>query len=186
MVDEKKVNQVVDSGKGDSQPATDPGPDGPDPTPGWELPFLLFAGFRSLIDRLHTELATQGHPDARPAYGFAMQAIGASGPAGATAGEVGRRLGISKQAAGKTVDRLITLGYATTAPDPADARRKLLRLTPHGLDALTRSAAIFETLRAEWSEAVGPERVRDLESALRTLVPPSDRFRLDTAGWLGG
>ncbi|MFI0981160.1 MarR family winged helix-turn-helix transcriptional regulator [Streptomyces sp. NPDC021093] len=170
MVDEKKVNQVVDS----------------EATPGWELPFLLFAGFRSLIDRLHAELADQGHPHARPAHGFAMQAIGASGPAGATAGEVGRRLGVSKQAAGKTVDRLITLGYATAAPDPADARRKLVHLTPHGRDALTRSAAIFETLRAEWSQTVGRERVQDLEAALRTVVPPSDRFRLDTAGWLGG
>ncbi|MGW7414116.1 MarR family winged helix-turn-helix transcriptional regulator [Streptomyces sp. NPDC054863] len=181
MVDDKKVNQVVDSGKGSAPGSTDQ-----DATPGWELPFLLFAGFRSLIDRLHEELAAQGHPHARPAHGFAMQAIGASGPAGATASEVGRRLGVSKQAAGKTVDRLTALGYATTAPDPADARRKLVRLTPHGLDALTRSAAIFETLRAEWAATVGQDRVQDLESALRTVVPPSDRFRLDTAGWLGG
>src|SRR5258706_14260221 len=76
---------------------------------GYELPLLLFAGFRSLIDQLHAELARQGHPDVRPAYGFAMQAIGRDG---ATASEVGRRLGISKQAAGKTVDRLESLGYA--------------------------------------------------------------------------
>ena len=72
-------------------------------TAGFELPLLLFAGFRALIDDLHAELARRGHPDVRPAYGFAMQAIGAHG---ATASEVGRRLGVSKQAAGKTVDRL--------------------------------------------------------------------------------
>ena len=66
------------------------------------LPLLLFGGFRTLIDRLHAELAGQGHPDVRPAYGFAMQAIGRDG---ATASELGRRLGVSKQAAGKTVDR---------------------------------------------------------------------------------
>ena len=74
---------------------------------GWrrrlELPLLLFAAFRGIIDELHARLARDGHPDVRPAYGFAMQAIG---PAGATASEVGRRLGISKQAAGKTADRL--------------------------------------------------------------------------------
>ena len=44
----------------------------------------------------------------RPAHGFAMQAIGLRG---ATATEAGRRLGISKQAAGKTIDRLEELGY---------------------------------------------------------------------------
>jgi DNA-binding MarR family transcriptional regulator len=77
--------------------------------PGFELPLLLFAGFRTLIDELHAELARQGFPDVRPAYGFAMLAIGR---VGATASELGRRLGISKQAAGKTIDRLENLGFA--------------------------------------------------------------------------
>ncbi|MEU0372683.1 MarR family winged helix-turn-helix transcriptional regulator [Streptomyces sp. NPDC006283] len=171
MVDDpENVNQVVEQRKAVAD------------TPGYELPLLLFAGFRSLIDALHAELARQGHPEVRPAYGFAMQAIG---PAGATASDIGRRLGVSKQAAGKTVDRLLTLGYAERANDPTDARRKLIRLTPHGLDALARSAAIFDELRAEWARAIGPERLRDLESALRTVTPP-DNFRLDAAGWLGG
>lgn len=167
--DKKKVNQVDGSGKGyEGQ--------------GYELPLLLFAGFRTLIDRLHAELAHQGHPDLRPAHGFAMQAIGA---AGATASEVGRRLGVSKQAAGKTVDRLITLGYAARTDDPADARRKLVQLTPHGFDALRRSAAVFDGLRGEWAQALGARRLGELESDLRTVVPP-DAFRLDAAGWLGG
>src|SRR5690348_17181097 len=96
--------------------------DGPRQRPGYELPLLLIAGFRTLIDELHAELARQGHPDARPAYGFAMQAIG---PGGATASEVGRRLGVSKQAAGKTIDRLEELGYAERFDDPTDGRRKL-------------------------------------------------------------
>jgi hypothetical protein len=63
---------------------------------GYELPLLLFGGFRTLIDQLHAQLARQGHPNIRPAHGFAMQAIGLQG---ATASEVGRRLGVSKQAA---------------------------------------------------------------------------------------
>ncbi|MGW7465779.1 MarR family winged helix-turn-helix transcriptional regulator [Streptomyces xantholiticus] len=179
MVDEpvpRNVNQVVESRKALTEP-----PAAPDP-PGYELPLLLFAGFRSLIDKLHAELARQGHPDVRPAHGFAMQAIGMDG---ATASDLGRRLGVSKQAAGKTADRLLALGYAERADDPADARRKLIRLTPRGLDALTRSAAIFDALRAEWAQAIGPDRLRDLESALRTVTPP-ESFRLDAAGWLGG
>ncbi|MEU8415182.1 MarR family transcriptional regulator [Amycolatopsis japonica] len=168
VVDEK-VNQVVESGKQVRE------------TPGFELPLLLFAGFRSIIDRLHAELAEQGHPDARPAYGFAMQAIGREG---ATASEIGRRLGVSKQAAGKTVDRLEQLGYVARVDDPADARRKVVRLTSRGFDSLGRSAAIFDELRKEWADTLGIDRVRALEADLRTMVP-SDGFRLDVAGWFG-
>jgi hypothetical protein len=46
------------------------------PAAGYELPLLLFAGFRSVLDDLHAELARRGHPDMRPAHGFALQAIG--------------------------------------------------------------------------------------------------------------
>lgn len=171
--DERNVNQVVDTGKGES-------------VAGFELPLLLFAGFRTLIDRLHAELARQGHPDMRPAHGFAMQAIAAGGPTGATASDIGRRLGVSKQAAGKTVDRLLAVGYAERADDPADARRKLVRLTARGHDALARSAAIFDRLHAEWCATLGTERVRDMEGALRRVVPPETAFRLDAGSWLGG
>ena len=149
-------------------------------TPGFELPLLLFGGFRALIERLHEELARQGHPDARPAHGFALQAIG---PAGATASALGRRLGVSKQAAGKTVDRLTRLGYVERVADEADGRAKLIRLTPRGTDVLARSAAIFDDLRAEWMRALGPEQVRALEDALRAVVPGG--VRVDAVGWLG-
>ncbi|GHE45536.1 MarR family transcriptional regulator [Streptosporangium violaceochromogenes] len=149
--------------------------------PGHELPQLLLAGFRALIDRLHIELARQGHPDLRPAHGFAMQAIG---PHGASASEVGRRLGVSKQAAGKTVDRLEEIGYVERVDDPADGRRKLVRLTPRGLDALTRSAAVFDDLRAQWAATLGPDRLRALEDGLRTVVGTPD-LRVDTVSWFG-
>ncbi|MCM4077399.1 MarR family winged helix-turn-helix transcriptional regulator [Paractinoplanes hotanensis] len=149
--------------------------------PGYELPLLLFAGFRSLIDELHTELAALGHTEVRPAHGFALQAIG---PYGASATEIGRRLGVSKQAAGKTVDRLAALGYVERADDPSDARRKLVRLTPRGLDMLTRSAEIFDRLRANWVHQLGADRVTQLESSLRTVVPAT-AFPVDVPGWFG-
>ncbi|WP_086830419.1 MarR family winged helix-turn-helix transcriptional regulator [Streptomyces sp. NRRL B-24572] len=167
----ENVNQVVDKGKGV-----------PHDTPGFELPLLLFGGFRTLIEQLHTRLADEGHPDMRPAHGFAMQAVGVHG---ATASDIGRRLGVSKQAAGKTVDRLLAVGYAERADDPVDARRKLVRLTPRGYDALARSAAIFDDLRAEWIATLGADRVRDMEAALRNVVPEETAFRLDATSWMG-
>jgi DNA-binding MarR family transcriptional regulator len=149
--------------------------------PGFELPLLLFAGFRSVIDELHADLAKRGHPDLRPAHGFAMQAIGFGG---ATATEVGKRLGISKQAAGKTVERLEELGYVQRASDDADRRRKTVRLTTRGISALTLSAMIFGEIRARWENALGAARLTEMESDLRTMAP-GETFRLDVPGWFG-
>jgi DNA-binding MarR family transcriptional regulator len=141
----------------------------------------LLLAFRVLIDELHAELARQGHPDVRPMHGFVMQAIG---PGGTTAVELGRTLGVSKQAAGKTVDTLERLGYVERAADPHDTRRKIVRLTPYGLDALNRSARIFDALRARWAGELGEERLRALESDLRKMTP-ANLWRLDTPGWFG-
>ena len=115
-------------------------------------------------------------------HGFVFQAIG---PDGTTATELGRRLGVSKQAAGKTLDTLERLGYVERGPDPQDARRKLVRLTERGVDSLRRSAQIFEDLRARWAEILGPERLRAMETDLRKVTPP-DVFLLDVPGWFGG
>lgn len=150
-------------------------------SPGFELPLLLLLGFRVLIDELHAELARQGHPELRPMHGFVMQAIGR----GTTAVELGRTLGVSKQAAGKTIETLERAGYVERAVDPADTRRKLVRLTPRGLDALRLSAHGFDALRRRWADELGEERLLALEADLRKVTPP-DLFRLDTPGWFGG
>jgi DNA-binding MarR family transcriptional regulator len=149
--------------------------------PGYELPLLLLAGFRAVIDEAHAELADRGHPDLRPAHGFAMQAVGTFG---ATATDVGRRLGVSKQAAGKTIDRLTELGYVTRGTEAADRRRKLVRLTPRGWQALAQSAEAFAQVRARWAAELGSARVAALEADLRTMAA-GQPFRLDLPGWLG-
>ncbi|GAA3253661.1 MarR family winged helix-turn-helix transcriptional regulator [Nonomuraea helvata] len=148
---------------------------------GFELPLRLLLAFRMMIDELHAELARQGHPDGRPMYGFVMQAIIRGGD---TAVELGRMLGVSKQAAGKTIETLERVGYVERTTDPRDTRRKIVRLTPYGMDALTRSARIFDTLRARWAEELGEERLQALESDLRRMTP-ANLWRLDIPGWFG-
>jgi DNA-binding MarR family transcriptional regulator len=156
---------------------------------GYELPLLLVAAFRAVTDEAHAELAARGHPDLRPAHGFAMQAVGTFG---ATAADVGRRLGVSKQAAGKTLDRLAELGYVEREPEASagnsagntDRRRKLVRLTPRGMEALALSAGAFEHVRARWAGLLGPARLAAMEADLRA-VAPDQMFRLDIPGWLG-
>src|SRR6187455_806681 len=101
--------------------------------PGWLAVETLLRAGRAAIDELHRRLAERGHPDVRPAHGYAFQAIGAGG---ATASELGRRLGVTKQAAGQMVDELARLGYVTRGSDPADGRRRIVTLTPAGVDCL--------------------------------------------------
>jgi len=154
---------------------------GPPDAPGFELPLRLFLAFRMIIDELHAELARAGHPELRPMHGFVFQAIG---PDGTTAAELGRRLGVSKQAAGKMVDSLERAGYLERGADPRDARRKIVRLTARGTDSLARSAEIFERIRDDWVGALGADRVRALEDDLRRMTP-ADLWRLDMPGWFG-
>lgn len=150
------------------------------PDAGFELPLLLLSGFRSLIDDLHEELARQGHPDVRPAHGFALQAM-AAGPL--TAADLGRRLGVSKQAAGKTIDRLTECGYLRPHDAGGDARRRAVRLTDAGADVLRRSATIFSQLYAEWDIRTAG-RVGEVTEILRAAVGPAV-LRTDAAGWFG-
>ncbi|MEU5153517.1 MarR family winged helix-turn-helix transcriptional regulator [Glycomyces sp. NPDC021274] len=152
-----------------------------EPTPGYELPLRLFAAFRSIIDEVHAELAREGHPDIRPMHGFVFQAIGIDGT---TAVELGARLGVSKQAAGKTIANLEQRGYVERAADARDARRKVVRLTGKGVDVLDRSARLFAAVQTRWAEAIGEDRLAALHADLRTLTP-GELFQLDTPGWFG-
>jgi DNA-binding MarR family transcriptional regulator len=128
---------------------------------------ILRAG-RAAIDELHRRLAERGHPDVRPAHGYAFQAVGT---AGTTAGELGQRLGVTKQAAGQMVDELVRLGYVDRTPDPGDGRRRLVTLTPRGFDCLRASAEIFDELLAEW-RAQGD----DVDAAITALSGLADLY----------
>ncbi|TDE26971.1 MarR family winged helix-turn-helix transcriptional regulator [Actinomadura sp. 6K520] len=149
--------------------------------PGFELPLRLFLAFRVIIDELHAELAAQGHPDLRPTHGFVLQAVG---PDGTTAVELGRSLGVTKQAAGKMVESLERMGYVARTADPSDARRRIVRLTARGVDCLDRSERIFERIRDDWVRRLGADRVRAMEHDLRE-VTPAELWRLDVPGWFG-
>jgi DNA-binding MarR family transcriptional regulator len=145
------------------------------------LPILLARAFRGLIDELHAELSDRGHPDARPIHGFALQAIGNEGT---TVSELGRRLGVSKQAAAKTVTSLEAAGYVSRVADPRDARATQLIPTSRGIEMLMLSAEIFERLRADWVRQLGEARVAALEDDLESVVGSRGPRLGDLPGWL--
>src|ERR1700761_1775179 len=103
---------------------------GPYPSPmsrsGADLALLLLGGFRTLVDAATAELADRGHEDVRPVHDFAIRAIAAGAD---SASELGRRLSITKQSAGKPLAVLRERGSAARAPAPRDPRRKRLQVT---------------------------------------------------------
>lgn len=128
---------------------------------------LLSAATRMIIDDMHRDLAELGHPGLRPAYGYALNAVGASG---ATTAALAAELGMTKQGAAKLVASLVELGYLRRGPHTEDARATLLTLTPRGRDLLERAAEVQERLEGEWERVVGKRAMASLRSALEGAI----------------
>ena len=148
---------------------------------GWELPLLLVGVFRAIVDDLHDQLAAAGHPAARPIHGFALQAVGQEG---VTVSELGRRLGVSKQAAAKTVASLESLGYVHRVAHPEDQRAVLVKRAARGDEMLTLSAQIFGRIRSELADQAGEARLSELEATLLRIVRDRNPKLGDLPGWL--
>ncbi len=65
--------------------------------------------------------------------------------------------GMSKQAMGDLVDQCEAWGLVTRAPDPMDARAKLVAFTPTGLAWLQAFRDAVAQAEAEFRSEVGPE-----------------------------
>lgn len=151
------------------------------PPPGSDLPLLMLLGFRALIDDVHTDLAEAGHAGFRPLHGVTFKAIGD----GVTASELGRRLGVSKQAAGKTIEGLERDGYVERVADPADARSKIIRMTPRGAEVQQLAFEAMARLRARWAERLGEEQMAAIEAGLREMTADRE-MKFDIPGWFSG
>lgn len=143
------------------------------------MALLLLSGFRTLADRATDELAARGYGEVRPVHDFALRAILAGAD---DASKLGRATAVTKQAAAKTVAALEERGYVSRTPDPADARRMRLEVTPLGREMLAVGEAIFDQLRREWEDQVGRDAVETVEGALRTLAG-NDALRRDSTQW---
>lgn len=147
--------------------------------PDHALPFLLISAFRGLVDELHERLAAAGYPGLRAGHGFAMQAIGE----GCTNVELGKRLGVSKQAATKTAQTLEHMGLVRRRANPADRREKVVAPTAAGRRMLATSGEIFTTLAGHWRDSVGDAA---FETTVATLAQadPGRRTHTDLSDWV--
>jgi DNA-binding MarR family transcriptional regulator len=128
---------------------------------------LLRIPFQEVVRRVSAGLADAGFDDVRPAHTAVFQHIEAGG---SRLTELADRAQISKQSMGYLVDHLEQRGYLERRPDPTDRRAALVCLTERGWDEVRAALAIIAALEAEWTRALGKQRMRQLRELLAELA----------------
>jgi DNA-binding MarR family transcriptional regulator len=122
----------------------------------------------ALTDELQRRLAADGFADARVADGVVYQHL-VEEPR--SIGALADRLGVTQQAASKAVADLERRGYVVRAPDPTDARSRLVSLTPRGEELIAAARGHRAAIAEELAERLGPRRV---ESARKLMLDVAD------------
>jgi DNA-binding MarR family transcriptional regulator len=132
-----------------------------------DLPLAsLFAGW-AMADEVQRRLAADGHADLRFADGFLFQHL-IDEPR--TVGELAQRLGVTQQAASKSVADLERRGYVARTPDPADARSRRVALTARGESAIEGARRHRAALAGELGDRLGAQRVEAARALLMDVV----------------
>lgn len=138
-----------------------------DETTGVHFALLLRAAWEAMVAEARAELVQHGHEALTVSNEFAMRQIDGGAR---TAADLARALEVSRQAAAKTIATLEAAGYVGRSDHATDARRKDLRVTPRGREALAIGAAGFEAAHRRWNRAIGAEQAASVEEALRVLA----------------
>ncbi|ORA15425.1 MarR family winged helix-turn-helix transcriptional regulator [Mycobacterium arosiense] len=117
--------------------------------------------------RLRAAFAAAGLDGIRPAQATALVPLAAGG---LHASALADRLRVSRQAVAQAVAALERNGYVTRAPDPVDARARIIELTARGRQALRVMRANAVASEQRWTEVLGERRLADLREALKMLL----------------
>lgn len=126
----------------------------------------LFVGFAAAA-AVQDELAALGLGDLRFSHGYVFQHLIEGEP---TIGELAAKLGLTQQAASKSIAELERLGYTERVPDPADARARRVRLTARGHHAITTTRQLRAALENRLTETCGQDRLSEARSVLTELL----------------
>jgi len=132
-----------------------------------DFAILVTAANRCVSDRLVAAVADAGGEAMRPSFGFVLRAVAAEQP---TVSRLAELLAVTKQAASRLADDMVSLGYLERAGDPADRRRTRLRLSPAGERIRDRALSESRRMEDELREHFGETQVRHLRALLIDLV----------------
>lgn len=141
--------------------------------PGISLGVLMFIPYRHMEQRILGVIVEAGHPITL-AQARIFQRVDHQGSRLTSLADSAQ---LTKQAAGFLVDQLERAGYVERAPDPADGRARLIRITRRGYDVIAVATAEQAIIEAEWTRHLGPRATEDLRRTLERLREITDPFR---------
>ena len=132
-----------------------------------DLEILLTAANRCVADRLVQAVAEVGNGAMRPSFGFVLRAVAAEQP---TVSRLADLLGVSKQAASKLADDMVTAGFLQRGEDPVDRRRVPLQLTKVGQQVRARALAESRAMEREIRDRFGDAATDEFRLLLTDFV----------------
>jgi DNA-binding MarR family transcriptional regulator len=133
--------------------------------------------FRALVDRLRDKIVELGGEALRPSQLYILRSLH---PQGASVTELAERCEITKQAVSQLLDGLERIDLVRRAPDPSDARSKIVTLTERGEYALATAVRAWGEVEKEWADLLGGQE--GMQAIRRAMF----RFIETHAAWRGG
>lgn len=124
-----------------------------------------WAGYRHELDR---ELAAAGFADRGFPDGRVLRLCG-DAAAAVTISQIGRELGITRQAASKIVASLRDRGYVALASSPTDRREKIVKPTRRAVQFLAAQRRAASRIEAQIRTELGADVLDGLYGLLDTL-----------------
>lgn len=130
---------------------------------GWDL-WRVTEGWKR---RFTTQMVARGFGWFGEARGNLVQHIGRNGIAQTA---LAAKAGMSKQAVQQHLDDLVRDGAVERVPDRDDARRKIIRFTALGFDAMTVANDVKRDIEDQYRQLIGADAMDGLTDALRAII----------------
>ncbi len=127
---------------------------------------MLLLARKDFVNRLHVAMGNQLKDLPAAAAGM-LPYIDLEGTRGT---ELARRMGVSKQAAGKAVRDLEASGLVTRVQDLSDARAFKVQFSAKGLDYMMHMHEAINQIEADYVELLGADRAQALREALSQIA----------------
>jgi DNA-binding MarR family transcriptional regulator len=129
---------------------------------------LLALTRQSWLAELGRRLDARGYPGYRRSDAGTLRMLLYLGPL--AIGQLGTRLGVTRQAARKVADGLQRRGYATTGRDQRDTRQLNVTLTAEGRQYARAIVIVIEELNREVTQRADPAQLAAADSVLRAAL----------------
>lgn len=143
------------------------------------IPALLRASRGAYGHAIQRRLIAAGFDDLPRSGPFVL---GGMANHGASAGQLVRRLGVTKQATAQLIDTLVARGYLARSADPEDRRRMVIELTPRGRAAAAEVREAVQAVDADLARRLSPAQLEGLRAGLVALCDIRDAFEAEPVG----